>query len=360
MKMILPCAARMLVSLAAAIGILGCSTQEFLSGGSLLPAPANGKLSDGETNPPGSEQVSVESQVEIENDREAPPVDVAGSNLVGDCYYLRTWSTSADVVNPGASAECFFHDPKGSAQVVAESPRLVSSIPALPIITGVISGVPAAGVAQNTYLVTASTPLMVQFDVPVELFDSIFAGSGAIEFDTFGMAGKQLMENKSVAFTPHRKQPTSQCAKDQLPALPEIAGGVIVPSSRALPGIFFQIFRSALGAIDFSSCDVALELATADFQTSDGMVLIQDVVTQTKTVVFSKVPFGVIAPDGLSYYQRQPVAGVCPSKASQQGKWICSDYLNIFSADIASGKKVFQVISFGSQSIGANLMLKAP
>jgi hypothetical protein len=103
----------------------------------------------------------------------------------------------------------------------------------------------------------------------------------------------------------------------------------------------------------WSGCDFAVDLAGDGFKADDkvdgerGFVLIRDTSTNHTWTVFSNIDGYLV---DVTFAQLPSLSFARPAHcrnktANDEGKWICSDYFNMFADDLQSGRKVVEIFA---------------
>lgn len=334
-----------------AVSATGCSSQAFLSAPVVAGKQAQlneGAVKNGDGRGREDDDDRDENRGRFDDDeREWPPIEVAGSNLVGECYALEDGPRdSAD-----GRVDCTVTSSDGPREVFAHTAKMLM---ADTVWTGVTSGRPT-GVA-NTYSVSAAVPLSASFVVPKDTIAAMDERSVRVTFAAFGVGGQEPRQDFEMRMKVRKKQLRADANCGASVSLTRSSGAPANSPLSLLPIPWFAFTATPPVAI---GCDYAFEFTGADLKgtTKSGLVFIKDATTNQRWLLFSQLGITPVIPTppppGIPWQIVElSASGVdsrrapCRNRSDKDdGKWICSDYLNIFAEDLGNGNKVIEVLS---------------
>ncbi|MEY2988436.1 MAG: hypothetical protein RJB13_1957 [Pseudomonadota bacterium] len=346
------------------VGLSACSSQDFLA------ARGEGRFFQSNVSEPQDSsdgQKVTDGVIEDESyfDEESPPVEVAGANLVGDCFFLEDGPADSTT----GAIECVMSLGNSESNVViVRSAQLHIGSPEVQPIEGTIFGLP--GQKPDSFVVSDAQPLRLNFTFSRNEIAALSAEEIQISFNELFIGGKNPQSNRMVKMKVHKKKVSSQAKCDDIKLEP-LAGSIQTVLGAPVLGVSVQrgapdqqsqenILHFAIKdtPIDLG-CDYALELAGNAFkdQNAKGYVAIVDKNTGRPTLLYwtgslSNQGFPELTGEQLSHFSPGVKESPCRSRnLNDKGKWICSDYLNIFAADLNAGTKYFEVFGLPSGSL---------
>jgi len=331
--------------LATVLGVLSsCSSQEFLSmRGDIRFVQAE----DGESTSADVTQMSEEEALEA--DRENPPVEVAGANLVGDCYFLE----DGQIETENGLVECTMSAGSRKAMIVAQSVHLHMGESSATPVNGTLGGI--RGPTSNSFVVTDAHPLLMSFVFPRSKIAAMTESFVKVSFEQFFIEGVSLQETSMMKMKVHKTKAKADSKCDFKQKMKPLPWRSRLPKEylAKLPtGGSTSAFEVAFDA-KIVNCSYQLELGGKGFKNDsdpegrnlEGYVAIVDRATKRGTVIFSNLS---VAAEPSLFFGSQKDAKCAGRGSGTVGKWICSDYLSIFADDLAAGRKYFEV--YGNSS----------
>lgn len=184
--------------------VSGCSSQEFLAG-------AQGRLNQPKVNVESQSSNSGQSvsEKELESDRENPPVEVAGANLVGDCFFLSDGPPDAQ----DGAVECTMSGSNSEPMmIVARSPHLHMGTQDAAPVDGTLLGF--RGPNPNSFLVSDAEPLRAHFTVSKNEIAALSSAEIMLSFDQLNVEGGVRAISSTMKMKVHKKKvnPNATCA----------------------------------------------------------------------------------------------------------------------------------------------------
>lgn len=328
--------------------VSGCSSQEFLAG-------AQGRLNQPKVNVESQSSNSGQSvsEKELESDRENPPVEVAGANLVGDCFFLSDGPPDAQ----DGAVECTMSGSNSEPMmIVARSPHLHMGTQDAAPVDGTLLGF--RGPNPNSFLVSDAEPLRAHFTVSKNEIAALSSAEIMLSFDQLNVEGGVRAISSTMKMKVHKKKvnPNATCAF----GVKMTRSDFVSPATSYFSQVGFAgfVFNATAGT-QIAGCDFALEFTGSDFKSgTSGLVFIVDSTTRRRTLLFNNFPSFPTPPPGFpSSSVEATKQAQCANKPNDIGKWLCSDYLSIFAEDLMSGQKHIEVFGLSS-GFDPNLQFK--
>lgn len=182
-----------------AVTVCGCAAPSFLSEANVKKQSSKNTVATSQ-NPPAS-QTSQPAE-----EKELPPIDVAGVHLVSDCQLL----SAAGVQPETMSVECSLKSPNETVEAVINEPVLVTNNGQDTIPQNGISAKPANS-GNGVFVLGPQNPIRFHFDLPFALSQSIAGTEVNLQFARFDIAGRPANASLSFPTLVRKEVPPAAC-----------------------------------------------------------------------------------------------------------------------------------------------------
>lgn len=224
--------------------VCGCSAPSFLSTADVKKQSSNNQTVDSQ-NPPASQGNQPADEKEL------PPVDVAGVHLVTDCHLLAAVGVKPESV----SVECRVTSPNETVEVILKEAVLITQDGLNKIAENGVSAKPANS-GNDAFVLGPKNPISFHFDLPAPLAQTISGTQVSLQFSQFEISGRNASAQLALPAVIKKSVPPASCQTFKTSKgtwfefVPEQIANAIIPGMGNVPVITGEPLPTPFGEVN--------------------------------------------------------------------------------------------------------------